>query len=180
LLAYKERGAYTLSRPLGDALAVGVATAVSERGRPVALIGVPSTRSAVRERYGDHVARLGRRAAATLRAGGWPVVFAERVVRALPKEDSSHLDAAARAAAAASAFALRPAGARRLLAAYSDGAVIVIIDDIITTGATLSALSGTLESAGVRVRSGVTLAATQRRLPPPVNSDDTRLREIRP
>jgi predicted amidophosphoribosyltransferase len=180
LLAYKERGAYALSRPLGDAMAAGVAAAVGEPGRPVALVGVPSTKSAVRERYGDHVARLGRRAAATLRSAGRPVIFAERVVRALPKEDSSHLSAAGRAVAAASAFALRRAGANRLLSAYSSGAAIVIIDDIVTTGATLAALSGALESTGVRVHSGVTLAATQRWGRPAVNSNYTRLREIRP
>jgi predicted amidophosphoribosyltransferase len=162
LLAYKERGAYLLGRPLGAALAAAVAAAVGEPGRPVALVGVPSTPSAVRERYGDHVARLGRRAAATMRSTGWPAIFVPAPVRALPKADSSHLNASARAAAADTGFRVRPDRVRRLAVASRAGVAVVVIDDIITTGSTLASVSRLLERSGVPVDAAATLAATQR------------------
>lgn len=162
LLAYKERGAYLLGRPLGAALALAVAAAVGEPRRPVALVGVPSTPSAVRERYGDHVARLGRRAAAAMRSSGWAATFVPSPLRALPKADSSHLDAVARVAAADSGFQARPGRVRRLAVAGRAGVAVVVIDDIITTGSTLASVSRLLERSGVPVDAVATLAATQR------------------
>jgi len=162
LLAYKERGAHLLAGPLGSALATGVAVATGEPRRPVALVGVPSTPSAARVRYGDHVARIGRRTAAAMRSVGWPAVFVPRVVRALPKADSSHLDASGRLAAADAGFVVRPGPGRRLATASRAGVSVVVIDDIVTTGSTLASVSRLLERARVPVEAVVTVAATQR------------------
>ncbi|MEU0153377.1 ComF family protein [Micromonospora fulviviridis] len=127
LLAYKERGRHGLARPLGALLAEVVAAAVSPRG-PVTLVAVPDTARAARARYGDHLDRLARHAAARLRSAGWPV----RVLRPL-----------------------RRAGG-------ADGSV-VLLDDIVTTGATLAAVSRVLRDAGMTPKVAAVLAATQKR-----------------
>ncbi|MFG2058694.1 ComF family protein [Micromonospora sp. NPDC048930] len=155
LLAYKERGRHGLARPLGVLLAEVVAAAVGTAG-PVTLVAVPDTARAARSRYGDHLDRLTRHAAARLRAAGWPVRVA-RPLRALPRPDSVALDSAGRAAAAEAAFRLRRAGG---------GAVqgpVVLLDDIVTTGATLAAISRILHAAGMPPKVAAVLAATQKR-----------------
>ncbi|NED56348.1 phosphoribosyltransferase, partial [Micromonospora aurantiaca] len=96
-------------------------------------------------------------AAARLRAAGWPVRVL-RPLRALPRTDSVALDSAGRAAAAEAAFRLRrpPAGDR-------PGETVVLLDDIVTTGATLAAVSRMLHRAGMAPKAAAVLAATQKR-----------------
>jgi predicted amidophosphoribosyltransferase len=163
VLAYKERGRASLATPLGALLAEAVAAAAGGTRRPVLLVPVPSTAAAVRARHGDHVRRLADRAARTLRRAGWSAAVA-RPVRALPKPDATHLDSAQRAIAAAAAFAPRTArlGATRRAAA---GRAVVVVDDIVTTGATLAALTAILRGAGVPVDVAALIAATRRRHP---------------
>jgi predicted amidophosphoribosyltransferase len=158
LLAYKERGRHDLARPLGGLLAAVVAAG----GRtPVALVPVPATARAARQRYGDHMLRLATQAARALCAAG---VAAEvhRPVRARPKPDSSNLDSAGRARVAAMAFRVRPAAVAVLRRVTGAGAQVVVVDDIVTTGVTLSAVSQRLAAAGVRVDRAAVLAATRR------------------
>lgn len=160
LLSYKERGRHRLARPLGRLLAEVVAVAVGGP-RPALLIPVPATARAARERYGDHMARLSRHAAAQLRAAGWSVSLAHPL-RALPRQDSTRLSRVDRAAAAATGFRLRPGRVPALRRATS-GRTVVLLDDIVTTGATLSAVTRLLGTAGVRVHAAALLAATARR-----------------
>ncbi|MGR6317397.1 ComF family protein [Micromonospora soli] len=155
LLAYKERGRHGLARPLGALLAEVVAAAAGA-ARPVTLVPVPDTARAARARYGDHLGRLTGQAAARLRAAGWRVRVL-RPLRALPRPDSVELDSAGRAAAADSAFRLRRVGG-----APVDGPV-VLLDDIVTTGATLAAVSRVLRAAGMTPKAAAVLAATQKR-----------------
>ncbi|GAA1878489.1 ComF family protein [Asanoa iriomotensis] len=163
LLAYKERGRASLATPLGALLAEAVATAAGGTRRPVLLVPVPSTAAAIRERHGDHVRRLADRAARTLRRAGWPAAVI-RPVRALPKPDATHLDSAQRAIAAAAAFqpqSTRLPRARRAAA----GRTVVIVDDIVTTGATLAALAAILARAEIPVNAAALIAATRKRHP---------------
>nr|WP_204341948.1 ComF family protein [Micromonospora terminaliae] len=153
LLAYKERGRHGLARPLGALLAEVVAAAVGPRG-PVTLVAVPDTARAARARYGDHLDRLTRHAAARLGAAGWPVRVL-RPLRALPRPDSVALDSAGRAAAAETAFRLRRSG--------GVAGAVVLLDDIVTTGATLAAVSRVLRGAGMTPKAAAVLAATQKR-----------------
>lgn len=162
LLAYKERGRHGLARPLGALLAEAVAAAVGQ-ARPVLLIPVPATARAARARHGDHLDRLARHAARRLRRAGWPVRLA-RPVRALPRPDSAGLDSAARVAAADAAFRLWPRRVAALRYA-ARGRRVVLLDDIVTTGATLSAIARLLAAAEVRVDAAALLAATVRRYP---------------
>ncbi|MDG4833080.1 ComF family protein [Solwaraspora sp. WMMD1047] len=166
LLAYKERGRHGLAWPLGSLLAEVVAAAVGGP-RPVVLVPVPATARAARARHGDHLRRLTRQAAGRLRRAGWPVLVAHPL-RALPRPDSADLDSAGRAQAAATAFRVRggsfrvPGGLDRLRQAAVEHPV-VLLDDIVTTGATLAAVTRLLAANGIPVAVAAVLAATIRR-----------------
>jgi predicted amidophosphoribosyltransferase len=168
ILTYKERGRHGLARPLGALLAEVVAAGLDDgRGAavPVRLVPVPSTAQAARQRHGDHLWRLARHTAARLRQAGWSVSVA-RPLRALPRPDSVALDAAGRAAAAANAFQIRPGRPAVALRAASGETATVVLDDLVTTGVTLAAVTGRLAEIGVEVRVAAVLAATARRHPP--------------
>ncbi|WP_211240889.1 ComF family protein [Hamadaea tsunoensis] len=156
VLAYKDRGRHGLARPLGNLLAAVVASASAD-GVPVLLIPIPDTPAAARERHGDHMARLARTTVRALRANNIDARWAY-ALKGLKKADSAHLSAVERAAAARNAFAprgRRPAADRR----------VILVDDVLTTGATLAAAAGVLRHAGVAVAACATLAATRRKDP---------------
>jgi predicted amidophosphoribosyltransferase len=161
IVGYKDRGRRGLVRPLGDRLADAVRACVSTRG-PVLLVPVPGTAAAVRKRHGDHMTGLARRAAQALRRSGRPAAVANPV-RALPRPDSTHLSATARAAAAATAFDTHPARMPAIRHAVAAGVTVVLVDDVMTTGVTLCAVARTLERSGIPVRHAAVLAATRRR-----------------
>ncbi|MGC4867527.1 ComF family protein [Micromonospora sp. DT53] len=160
LLAYKEHGRHGLARPLGALLAEVVAAAVGE-ARQLALVPVPDTAAAARSRYGDHLDRLARHCAARLNRGGW-AVRVRRQLRALPRPDSVTLDSAGRAAAAEAAFQPRSTGPVRTGAAGA-APVVVLLDDIVTTGVTLAAASRVLTAMGWAPSVAAVLAATEKR-----------------
>ena len=165
VLAHKEHGRLALARPLGEALAISAA-AVLEDGcarcgeRPLCLVPVPSARRAVRRRGHDPLVRAARRAAAVLRRVGHDcaVVPALRQVRAVA--DQAGLGAAERQANLAAAFGMRPLG-RRLL----EDRCIVLVDDVVTTGATVREAARALRSEGFAPCGAGVVAATARRLP---------------
>lgn len=165
VLGHKERARLGLARPLGEALATSV-VAVLESGagcplcgeRAVALVPVPSARRAVRRRGHDPLVRATRRAAVLLRRVGYncAVVPALRHRRAVA--DQAGLDAAARRANLASALGVRPVSVRLLA-----GRCVLIVDDIVTTGATLREAARALESGGTAPCGAAVIAATARR-----------------
>lgn len=151
ILGHKERGRLGLARPLGEALAVAVAALLENAPpghggeAPLALVPVPSSRRAVRTRGHDAVARMTRHAALLLRRGGLActVVPALRHRRAVA--DQSGLTVPERAENLGGALAVRRS-AGRLLA----GREVVVVDDIVTTGATLREAWRALEQGGHR------------------------------
>lgn len=148
LLAHKEDGRLTLARPLGAALAA----AASAYGPSFVLVPVPSAASAVRQRGHDHARRLAAVAARCLHVPYRPLLAPARVVA-----DQSGLDTTARAANLAGALR-----SRRTV----PGAAVVLIDDIVTTGATLAEASRALTAAGADVLGAAVVAATQLRSAP--------------
>jgi len=166
ILAYKERQAHRLAAPLGGHLGRAVAVCAGRRGVALVLVPVPATASAVRERHGDHVLRLARYCVRVVRRQGHPAVIVA-CLAARPKADSSTLSSAERARAAEAAFRPRPAALRRVAAAQRRGAKVIVLDDVMTTGATLAAVTHVLARAGVRVDGAATVAATRRRYPSP-------------
>jgi len=167
ILAHKEDGRFGLAGPLGDALARAVTAGLAatpargHRAVPVALVPVPSRRTAVRARGQDATLRLARRAAVTGRRAGadvevLPVV---RIVRGMV--DQAGLDARERAVNLRGALAVPDRFARHL----RDRSVVVV-DDVITTGASIDETARALRAAGADVVCAAVVAATRRRQPP--------------
>jgi predicted amidophosphoribosyltransferase len=143
VIAFKERGRAELAGPLGTALALAVAAVTAgvpgPRG-PVLLVPVPSSRAAVRTRGRDHVAELTARAVAELRAAGVVAGSARLLGRRGRVRDSAGLSAAQRRANLADTF-LRTSSGR------APGVLHVLVDDVVTSGATLTEAAAVL-SAG--------------------------------
>ena len=166
ILAHKEDGRYGLVAPLGEALARSVLAGLAagtgaDQNADVALVPVPSRRTAVRVRGQDATLRLTRRAAAAVRRAGpdvevLPVV---RIVRGMA--DQAGLDARERAANLHRALAVPDR-----LARHVRGRLVVVVDDVITTGASIDETARALRAAGADVRSAAVIAATRRRRPP--------------
>lgn len=163
LLAYKERGVGSLAIPLGEALAAAVAAVLALASPPrlaAWLLPMPSSSSAVRQRGDDVMLRLARQAARLLRIAGVdarasPALLQRRVVA-----DSSGLSAAQRLANLSGALALSPAAVSRSL-----GRPLILVDDLITTGATLAEAARVCRAAGLQPVGAATIAATTRRSP---------------
>jgi predicted amidophosphoribosyltransferase len=167
LLAYKERGRHRLARPLGALLAGAIAEIARDPAEPVRVIPVPSTARAVRERHGDHMTRLATHAVRRLRAAGWRAADIVQPLRALPRVDSASLDAVGRAAAAENSLRIRPSRIGVSRPGSTMGTSLVVVDDIVTTGATLAALTARLREVNMQVTGAAVLAATRRRKTPP-------------
>lgn len=164
LLAYKERGRHTLAGPLGSLLAGAVAE-LAPKSAPVLLVPVPSTAAAVRERHGDHMARLAAHAVRRLRRAGWQADLT-RLLKASPRPDSASLSVAERAAAAESSLRIRSARIGVPRRATPEKCTLVVVDDIVTTGATLAAVTGRLGEVNLQVTGAAVLAATRLRKSP--------------
>ncbi|MEU5533823.1 ComF family protein [Streptomyces sp. NPDC020362] len=162
LLAHKERGALALTGALGAALAGAVRAGLGPAGRggrqggpagpgTVLLVPVPSARWAVRARGHDPVRRMALAAAGELRRTGTParVVAVLRQRRAVA--DQAGLDARRRLENLAGALEVTVGGARLL----TEGRV-VLVDDLITTGASLAEAARSLREAAISHRDGGT------------------------
>jgi predicted amidophosphoribosyltransferase len=158
LLEFKERGAIGLAGPLGAALARPAAAAAAQHSGPVLIVPVPSAAAAVRRRGDDVVRLLATQAARRLRAEGRPTKVAGVLTQRRRIADSAGLTAQARAANLAGALAVRPSAARLIR-----GAAVVVVDDLVTTGATFAAAADVLTRGGARVLGSAAVAATQRR-----------------
>jgi predicted amidophosphoribosyltransferase len=144
IIAVKEHGRSELARPLGAALGVGlrhlVAWGIVET--PVTLVPGPTRRSAARRRGGDPVTRMAQSAP----PAGAVVVQALRM-RAFTR-DSVGLSAGAREA--------NIAGRVRVRKPVSGE--VVLIDDVVTTGATACESVRVLKTAGARVAAVLAVA----------------------
>ena len=133
VLAFKERGRAELARPLGAALALAVAGVLAgvttPPAGPVFLVPLPSSAAGLRARGRDHVRELAGRALTELAATGLAGAEARLLRRRGRIRDSAGLSAGERRANLAGTFALRRAVPR--------GAVLVLVDDVVTSGATL-------------------------------------------
>lgn len=176
VVAHKEYGRTALAGPLAGLLAaavdlaVGLATAESGWGTAesgpgtappghVLLVAVPSSGRARRRRRDDPVRRLTRLAAGRLRARGVPTrVVTGLRVRGAPL-DQTGLTRAGRAANLAGRFAVRRAARAVLVARPGRPApVVVVVDDVLTTGATAREAVRALAAAGIGVAAVATVA----------------------
>lgn len=158
LAGLKEHGRWRLQAPLAHALAAA-ACVVAPHG-PVALVPVPSTRASRRRRGGDPVGDLVVTAAERLRVVGLDAVVVPALRHVRRVDDQAGLGVRERgenlAGAGAGAFAAR---ARRALRGRS----LLVVDDVVTTGATLRESVRALRSAGLVTHGAAFVAATPRR-----------------
>jgi predicted amidophosphoribosyltransferase len=168
LLAHKEHSRYGLARPLGTALAAAVAAALPARApgsaaarRPLLLVPPPCDGAVARRRGHDAVLRMARHAAVRLRRSGQPcaVLPALRTVRTVA--DQAGLGAGGRARNLAGAYRVHRRFEPRLPRAW-----LVVVDDVLTTGATAVEVTRALTAAGGQVVGVAVVAATRRRSAP--------------
>lgn len=152
VLSYKERGRRELVKPLGRALASGVVALHGDR--EIWLVPVPSRRAAAMSRGGSHMLRLAGSAAASLAASGTAAGVAPALRMAAGTRDSVGLSASARVANLAGRIRPDPAGFP------PPGAALVLVDDVVSTGATVAACTRILRRAGFSVDAVLALTAT--------------------
>jgi len=184
VLAYKERGRRGLGLPLAAALAraclaaagpdadggltgagwtgAGPAPAVPPMLQPpdraragLVLVPIPSRRAARRARGGDHLLLLAQLAAAEIRRTGTAAEVVPLLEHARATLDSAGLSAAQRADNLRGALRARATDLRR-------GVRVVVVDDVLTTGATLAEAARALRTVGLEPTAAV-IAATPRR-----------------
>jgi predicted amidophosphoribosyltransferase len=166
--AYKDEGRHDLGGLLGGLLSGVLSTlllgdpvvrAALRRGEVVHVVPVPPSPAARRRRGGDPVGELAGRAVAAVR--GPPPGERSRLVltRGLGHgrrvADQSRLSRTERRENLHGALVVRPRHAGPLA-----GATVVVVDDVVTTGATLREAARALRVAGVVHVAAVTVAAT--------------------
>ncbi|BDZ53696.1 ComF family protein [Agromyces marinus] len=144
--SFKDEGRTDAARPLGAALRAALAAGCAglDGGRREIAV-VPSTGAARRRRGYDPVRML-------VRSAGFSPA---RVLAALPREDQAALGRHARRVNSAGSFV-----ARRPL----DGRRFVLVDDVLTTGATLADAARAIVAAGGIVDAVSVLAETRLRI----------------
>ena len=155
VVAYKDRGV----RSLGAQLARVGARSASARwpsGRDLVLVPVPSSPAAVRRRGYDHMRVFARLLAGELTSLGRPARVLPRLVRARRVDDQADLGQAERVVNQRHSMRWR---------GRPPTAPVIVVDDILTTGATLGEARRAIEAAGGSVALGLVVAETPLRGP---------------
>ena len=155
IIAQKEQGRLDLARPLGRHLARAAYAACLDTD-PVWLVPAPSARATVRRRGQDPVRRMARIAAAELRALGQTANVLAALKHSRAVTDQVGLTHEQRRRNLAGALVVRPAATARLALRP-----VVLVDDVITSGATLADAARAIRAVGGRPVGAAVLAATR-------------------
>ncbi|MGP4026561.1 ComF family protein [Actinomadura sp. 3N407] len=186
LAAYKEHGRTALTVPLGEALATAVRAALAPHLPPTArdedlagerpsrrapvrgegafhlghdppmVVWVPSRRGAIRRRGHDALRGVVEVAVGRLRNEGVPVIGVDALKQRGRVADQAALTATQRTANLEGALEVRSH-------AEVAGRRAVLVDDVVTTGASLAEAARALRAAGADPLAAATIAATPRR-----------------
>ena len=151
VVEHKERGALTLNRPLGALLALSVATVVPTGALTV--VPIPAHARSLRRRGFDSLAILAGQCVRHLQSAGRPAVCVPMLHRVRDDGRQVGRGRTARRAAVAETMQARPSTAN---------GPVVVVDDVITSGATLSEAVRALRAAHVTIAGVATIAATPR------------------
>ncbi|WP_344128041.1 ComF family protein [Saccharopolyspora halophila] len=155
VLAYKEAGRRELAAPLARQLCTALRAITAEQGPgDWWLVPAPSRAIASRRRGGAHMSRIARRMATALTGPGPRACVADCLVISPGAADSAGLEPQQRVDNLAGRVLVRadrlpPAGAR-----------IVLLDDVVTTAATVASSVAALGGAGREVTAVLVLTAT--------------------
>jgi len=161
ILAYKRRGWLALDRPLGSLLAAAVHEHLRD-GTPgtvprhIRLIPIPSHRDSLRERGVDTVRRLAVHAAVTLGRQGMQASVASMLTLAREYPRSSSGSASGRRSVVGAFVGVRDQEPRE-----GQGVALIVVDDVITTGATAGEALRALRTAGIKASGAVAIAGTE-------------------
>jgi predicted amidophosphoribosyltransferase len=156
--AHKERQALILTRFLAERLALSVHALLARQAYPrhvskIILMPIPSAARTVRQRGFDATGAMARVAARRLRVR-YPISVRSALAQARPVADQAGLGARARKQNLAGAF--------RLLHPLSTGSAVVLVDDLVTTGSSLTEAARVLREARIPLLGAATVAATVR------------------
>ncbi|SFI12771.1 Predicted amidophosphoribosyltransferases [Amycolatopsis regifaucium] len=153
ILAYKERGRRDLAPSLGRAVAEALPLLPTGQDAGWWLVPVPSRRHASRVRGGPHIRRVAEECAKILSHKGKRATVAPVLSLRAGVRDAARLTRAERAA--------NLDGRVRIAseAVPPKGAPVILLDDVITTGATAAACTKLLAASGIHVQAVVALAA---------------------
>lgn len=166
VVAWKDGGRADLTAVLApvlrEVLAAALAGSPGHRaavaaGSPVVLVPAPSARASVRRRGEHRVHRL----VATAVGAGPSLRVVEALALSRPVADQAGLGAAQRRRNLAGAVRVRGSRSRAVTRLPC-----VVVDDVVTTGATLAECARALRAAGAGPVVAVTIAATRRRAGP--------------
>lgn len=159
IVAWKERSRSDVSPLLAAALTevlLAAITSLNVRGADlgtICLVPVPSRLRTRTLRGGDPLLEVLQRAARCVQEMGCVCAVDPRLLRRIGGTDQVGLTAVARQVNARRSYRLR-----RL---PTPGTVVILVDDIVTTGATLGACRAVLSAAGVETLAAATLCATK-------------------
>jgi len=142
VIAFKERGRRELSVPFAALLATGAVRLVDHAN--LRIVPVPSRPLAALRRGGQHMRLVAERMGTGTVV--WPLLRIDQRTR-----DSVGLDAAARTA---------NLSGRISVGRVPDSGPVLVVDDVITTGATATACCEALRLAGANVKGFLALTAT--------------------
>lgn len=168
VVAWKDHGRADLTGALTQAIAAGavdvahVLLAARLGPLPLLVVPAPSSGAARRRRGADLVGLLARAVAGSCAAAGLPARAAPVLAQRRGMRDQVGLGARARGGNAGGRVHWR---AR--MPALVPGQPVLLVDDVLTTGATLAACERAVEAAGGVVVGALTLAVT----PPPGGFD---------
>nr|WP_238338389.1 phosphoribosyltransferase family protein [Pedococcus badiiscoriae] len=164
--AYKDDGRRDCAPLLGELLARSVDAAIGvcpaavdllgHHNGPVLLVPVPSSRASVRARGDAPLVELAARAVKGFAADEAVVAPVLRPRRRVA--DQAGLGARERAVNLEHSMTVQPRWAQPV-----EGAVCVVLDDVLTTGATVVEAARALRSGGAQTVVAATICATQRR-----------------
>jgi len=161
VVAWKDKGREDLTKVFAAALKREASAVMQQTGPIAAVIPMPSSAKSQRQRGRAHLAPLAKAAAQAVTSNGPHRVKPVWLLRKHGRSDQVGRGARARGTARLS---VRRLAERNI----PKGARILLLDDVVTTGATLAAAHASLTQAGYHTVGALVLAATPAPQPRPV------------